>query len=560
MHALVAEQAGRRPNATAVTFGEQELTYAELNTAADELAVRLRAAGVGRGARVGVSLSRDLSLITTLLGVMKAGASYVPLDPSYPSQRIEHMITDSGVAVVVTESDGKPALTVHDDAPKGVAGEVAAEDHAYVIYTSGSTGRPKGVGVRHRNVAALLTATKDFQFDTEDVWTFFHSYAFDFSVWEIWGCLTSGGRLVIVPQEIARDPQEFHRLLDEQRVTVLNQTPSAFAQLLSATGDRDLAVRLLVFGGEQLDSRMLLPWLDARPEDRCRVVNMYGITETTVHCTWTTVTRRAALAGSKSVGVAIPGWSLRVVDPKGRRVPPGVAGEIVVGGAGVADGYLGRPELTAERFPSGPDGARLYRSGDRGRLLANGELEHLGRLDDQVKVRGHRIELGEIKAALLADPAVLAATVLVNRRGDAGDVHLDAYVVGPEAEPTALRDRLTSSLPAYMLPSTITPVPELPLTGNGKLDTTRLPAPIRPVRRAVEHEAGETGRLGQIWAQVLGGPVGLDDNLFLVGGNSLLAARIAAEIRRESLGDVSVQQVYRHPTIRALAGMLGTKS
>jgi amino acid adenylation domain-containing protein len=554
IHGMIAERAAERPDAIAVSCGGERLTYRQLDDAANRVAAGLARRGVVVGSRVGVSQPRGVWLIAALLGVLKAGAAYVPLDPNYPAKRLDFMAADAGLVTVVRDED-------FDEAP-GQLPETSPDDAAYVIYTSGSTGKPKGVVVDHRNVAALLASTRDFAFGGDDVWTFFHSYAFDFSVWEIWGCLATGGRLVVVTAEQTRDPRRFHDLLVDEGVTVLNQTPSAFAQLLSADqeSDRRLSVRLLVFGGEQLDSRMLLRWLDRNPESRCRAVNMYGITETTVHCTWFTVTREAALAGSKSVGVAIPGWTLRVLDLKGRRVPPGVAGEIVVGGAGVTRGYLGRPELTDQRFPLQDNGSRRYRSGDRGRLLVTGELEHHGRLDSQVKVRGHRIELGEIKAELLSDPTVLAAAVVINKRGAAGDMHLDAYLVGPDADPAAVRERLSGLLPAYMVPSTFTKVEELPLTSNGKLDVDRLPEPGSAVTpAAVAKDAADTRDVGRIWEQLLGVRVGLDDNLFMVGGNSLVAARIAAEIRRRRLGEVSVAQIYHNPTIRQLAGVLAER-
>ncbi|WP_143343260.1 AMP-binding protein, partial [Crossiella equi] len=263
---------------------------------------------------------------------------------------------------------------------------------AYVIYTSGSTGRPKGVVVPHRNVLALVAATRpEYALSTADVWTWFHSSAFDFSVWEIWGCLLTGGRLVVVPYFVSREPDRFAELLAAEGVTVLSQTPSAFTQLLTVD-HHALSPRLVVFGGEPLDARVLLPWFDQHPGSR--VVNMFGITETTVHVTHQTLDRSLALAATRSVGPALPGWHLLVLDPEGRVQPPGVPGEICVGGAGVATGYLGQETLTAQRFRwNEHTGSRLYHSGDLGRLRPDGRLEHLGRIDSQVKLRGFRIEL-----------------------------------------------------------------------------------------------------------------------------------------------------------------------
>ncbi|MEW2132092.1 amino acid adenylation domain-containing protein [Streptomyces sp. NPDC005435] len=567
-----ARVAAARPDAPAVGDGTTSLTYRELDRLAGRLARGLVAHGVAPGDRVGICLERTTELVVAMLGVLKAGAAYVPTDPAYPADRLAHTARDAGLDLVITRLADHPAeagTPVTPDAlldagdaldiaePPGATGP---DDPAYVIYTSGSTGRPKGVVVPHRNVVALLDATRDeYGLGPGDVWTFFHSGAFDFSVWEIWGCLLTGGRLVVVPYSVSREPEDFRDLLERERVTVLSQTPSAFSQLLETDHAR-LAVRLVVFGGEPLDARMLLRWFDRHPEEECRLVNMFGITETTVHVTAQTLTRELALAGSKSVGPALPGWHLYVTDTRGRLVPPGVTGEIRVGGVGVALGYLGRPELTAARFTSDPyaDG-RQYHSGDLGRLRPDGTLEHLGRIDSQVKIRGFRIELDEIRSVLLEDPDIRAAAVVVRREepGDPATARLDAYVVPADADTAGVRKRAATVLPAHMLPATVTALDSLPLTTNGKLDAARLPEPARTAPAPTPAPAGETGTapvLQEIWSAVLGTPVGLDDDFFELGGNSLLAVRISAALRGRGLPAVPLRDLFRTPTIRELAG------
>ena len=498
IHDLIAAHAGAHPGSLALSDGGQRMCYAELDERANLLARGLRALGVRDGEHVGTCLERSADLVTALLGVLKAGAVYVPMDPGYPEERLTYTVRDAGIGVVIgvpgefRSGGGVRVITPDDLADLGSGGQpgppvsaVAATDPAYVIYTSGSTGRPKGVAVPHANVVALIDATREeYRLGQADVWTLFHSSAFDFSVWEIWGCLLTGGHLVVVPFWVSRTPEEFRALLAGEKVTVLSQTPSAFGQLVKADRAKPpaLAVRLIVFGGEPLDARMLLPWFDRYPESACRVVNMFGITETTVHVTAETLTRRHALERSRSVGLPLPGWHVQVMDSRQRMVPPGVAGEIYVGGAGVALGYLGRPGLTSQRFVPDPrTGQRMYRTGDKGRMRPDGRLEHLGRLDSQVKVRGFRIELDEIRTVLLESPGVTAAAAVVNNADtdDPASARIDAYVVladgaGPVAD---VRRRARSILPDYMLPATITPLEALPLTTNGKLDVSKLPAP-----------------------------------------------------------------------------------
>ncbi|MEU4272673.1 amino acid adenylation domain-containing protein [Streptomyces sp. NPDC026092] len=571
-----ARVAAARPDAPAVGDGTTTLTYRELDALADRLARGLVARGVAPGDRVGICLERTNEIVAAMLGVLKAGAAYVPTDPAYPADRLAHTAQDAGLDLVITRHAEYPAdagtpvtpddlLASAPDESVELPGVGGPDEPAYVIYTSGSTGRPKGVVVPHRNVGALIDATREeYGLGPDDVWTFFHSGAFDFSVWEIWGCLLTGGRLVVVPYVVSREPEEFRDLLRREGVTVLSQTPSAFSQLLE-TDHAALAVRLVVFGGEPLDARMLLRWFDRHPEDECRMVNMFGITETTVHVTAQTLTRELALAGSKSVGPALPGWHLYVTDARGRLVPPGVTGEIRVGGAGVALGYLGQPELTAARFTADPYAeGRQYHSGDLGRLRPDGTLEHLGRIDSQVKIRGFRIELDEIRSVLLEDPDVRAAAVVV-RRDDPSDpatARLDAYVVPADLDAAGVRKRAATVLPAYMLPATVTPLDSLPLTTNGKLDAARLPEPTRtatpPAAAAATNEgASKAAVLQEVWSAMLGTPVGLDDDFFELGGNSLLAVRISAALRGRGLPAVPLRDLFRTPTIRELAGAGG---
>ncbi|MFS7878067.1 amino acid adenylation domain-containing protein, partial [Streptomyces asiaticus] len=448
------------------------------------------------------------------------------------------------------------------------------EAPAYVIYTSGSTGRPKGVVVSHGNVVRLFEHTRQwFAFGPDEVWTLFHSYAFDFSVWELWGPLLHGGRLVVVPFDVSRSPERFLRLLADERVTFLNQTPSAFYQLIHAdredpaTGDR-LALRHVVFGGEALDLGRLADWYERHGEGApCAplLVNMYGITETTVHVSHLPLNAELAASGAGSlIGRSIPDLRIYVLDGALRPVPPGVAGEMYVAGGGVAQGYLKRPGLSASRFVADPfagDGSRMYRTGDLARWTVHGLLEYLGRADDQVKIRGFRIETGEIAAALSACPGV-ADCAVVARDDRGGERRLVAYVVpqdpGEAPEPALLRDTLAASLPDYMLPSAFVVLEALPLNASGKLDRKALPAPEygpAPAGRAAGTPREEI--LCGLFADVLGVPaVGVDDNFFDLGGHSLLAARIVNRIRSVLAVELSVRTLFEAPTVAALARTL----
>ncbi|MFG1796035.1 amino acid adenylation domain-containing protein [Nocardia sp. NPDC049149] len=450
---LFAAQVARTPDAAALSFGDSTMTYAELSAAAERLALRLHARGIGRGSFVGIHLERSADVVVAILAVLRTGAAYVPLDPMYPADRIEFMIADSGARLVISHSslvsaaaETGPELLLVDEAaeplPGGTLAQAGPHDPCYVIYTSGSTGVPKGVVIEHANVVRLFSATAHwYDFGPQDVWTMFHSYSFDFAVWEMWGALLFGGRLVVVPGSVSRSTTEFAELLAREQVTVLSQTPSAFTQLLRALENApqtELAVRWVVFGGEALDLSSLAPWFD-RFGDAARLVNMYGITETTVHVTYRELTAADVVSAAGSlIGVPLPDLGVLIVDPAGRPVPDGVAGEMLVSGPGVGRGYLNRDELTAERFAASPvlGGRRVYRTGDLARRRADGDLEYLGRIDQQVKVRGFRIELGEIEAAITAHPGVDQAVVLA-RKDSGGSVSLVGYFTPGDASADA---------------------------------------------------------------------------------------------------------------------------
>ncbi|GAB2781049.1 non-ribosomal peptide synthetase [Amycolatopsis magusensis] len=556
----------RTPDAVAVTSGTTELTYRELDRRANRLAHRLIAEGAGPERLVALRLPRSADLVVGVLAVLKAGAGYLPIDPAYPAARIEAMIADARPVCVVEDA----AAEQWPDTDPGV--RVDPGTTAYVIYTSGSTGVPKGVLIPHANVTRLFSATEPwFGFGAQDVWTLFHSYAFDFSVWELWGALLHGGRLVVVPQETARSPEDFLALLAEQRVTVLNQTPSAFYQL-SALPSPPLNLRYVVFGGEALDPSRLAGWLRRHP-DGPRLVNMYGITETTVH-----VTHRVLDGdGTGGVGVPIPDLRTYVLDTALEPVPPGVTGELYVAGAGLARGYLNRPGLTASRFVADPFGApgdaaarsgstrgggratggRMYRTGDLLRWTADGELEYRGRADQQLKIRGFRIEPGEIEAALLAHPDVRGAAVLAHGTGDAR--RLVAYLTGPVPGTTALREFLADALPAHMVPAIFVPLEELPLNANGKLDRRALPEPgARAETRYVAPRTEVETTLAEVWSAVLGlDRVGVEDNFFGLGGDSILSIQVVARARQAGL-TLSSKDLFQHQRIADLARVVTT--
>jgi amino acid adenylation domain-containing protein len=583
IHELVAEQVRRTPDAIAVTFEQENLSYAELDRRANQLAQRLRRLGVKPEVRVALYLDRSSWMVVSILAVLKAGGAYVPIDLAYPPERFRFMLEDSQPVVLITQESlaakipaGMPPLLCLDREWESISQEceetpssgATQENAAYIIYTSGSTGQPKGVIVTHHNVVRLLRQTEHwYHFNATDVWPLFHSYAFDVSVWELWGCLFYGGRLVVVPYLVTRSPGEFYDLLARERVTVLNQTPSAFRQLIwaeeQAPVKRDLHLRYVICAGEALELQSLKPWFERHGDQKPEIVNKYGITETTVHSTFRVIRKTDLTNGMGSViGVPIPDLRIYLADEDLKPVPAGVPGEICVGGAGVARGYLNRPELTAKRFLPDPfsdePGAKLYRSGDLAQINANGELEYLGRMDHQVKIRGFRVELGDIESALNAHSAVRESVVLA-RETTIGDKRLVAYVVPVQTAPTIteLRRHLLEKIPEYMVPATFLFLPALPLTTNGKVDRRALPSPghDRPVLKSAfqaPRTENET-KLAQIWSAVLElDRVGVDDNYFELGGDSIRSISILSRAQEAGM-HLTLQDIFKNPTVAQLA-------
>ena len=584
---LFEEQARKTPDTVAVICEGRALNYSDLNERANRLAHVLIARGIGPEDFVALMVPRSLDMIVTLLGILKAGAAYVPLDPDYPAERVTLLLEDSQPAVVLTNrviASQLPANTprlVLDDLCTIEFLAISPETNprqeertkalaplhpAYIIYTSGSTGTPKGVVVSHQNVARLFAATAaSFHFGPGDTWTLFHSYAFDFSVWEIWGSLLYGGRLVVVPYLISRSPGEFLSLLAREKVTILNQTPSAFYQLMQADQEdsdlgRNLTLRLVIFGGEALDLWRLRDWYQRHSDTVPALVNMYGITETTVHVTCISLDEQVASRSNSSlIGRAISDLRVYVLDNNLQLIPVGVAGELYVAGAGLARGYLNRPGLTAERFvadPFGPPGTRMYRTGDLAKWRADGNLEFLGRTDHQVKIRGFRVELGEIEAALMVLPGV-AEAVVIAREDRPGEKRLVGYVVPASSQtidPGTLRHHLAQSLPDYMVPAAIVELEALPLTPNGKLNRNVLPV---PEFTSAEWRAPQTPQeevFCALFAETLGVErAGTHDNFFELGGDSILSIRLVSRARQAGLA-ITPREVFQLQTVEALAG------
>ena len=584
---LFERVAAMNPNKVAVVCGDASQTYETLNSKANHVARHLRELGVCADSFVAIYLDRSPEMLVAILGILKAGGAYLPIDATYPAVRALEMLDDARpIAVLTTEllvaniAEQISKLSVSIAAIDELVAETSlglanpplaagGPNLAYMIYTSGSTGKPKGVMVTHRNVVRLLDQTDQwFHFDSNDVWTMFHSIAFDFSVWEIWGSLLTGGRLVIVPFAVSRSPRDFYALLSAEKVTVLNQTPSAFSMLVQveqSVAPLPLHLRLVIFGGEALQYRKLAPWFERHGDASPQLVNMYGITETTVHVTYRTIKAGEAESVQESlIGVPIPDMQIHLLDASGKPVAAGEVGEIYVGGGGVSRGYHNRPQLNRERFIADPfvdsANAKLYRTGDLARLRLDGELVYLGRNDSQVKINGFRIELGEVEAAMAAVPGVQQSCVVAHTDGS-GEARLAAYFVpsrGAELDARYFGRFFAERIPAHMRPSSYTRLKELPLTVNGKLDTAALPAPsvgpslqqegVPQSLSAIEEE------VARVFTETLDlRSIGPDDNFFDCGGTSLLLIRAHLRLQARFARPIPVTLMFECPTVRLLA-------
>ncbi|MCP4990325.1 MAG: amino acid adenylation domain-containing protein [Colwellia sp.] len=592
IHQLFENQAAQKPDQIAIMYEGQHLTYRELNEKANQLAYYIRHLGIVPDDPVGICMDRSFDMLVSIIGILKAGGVYLPLDPTYPIERISFMLEDSKAGVLISQVSFKDNIASNLSGNKKIVfidadwSDISkcsienpdpitnADNVAYIIYTSGSTGKPKGVMVTHYNVTRLFAATdRWFKFNQDDVWTLFHSYAFDFSVWEIWGSLLYGGKLVVVPLHVSRSPETFYKLLSKEKITVLNQTPSAFRQLMQINDPSPLNLRYVIFGGEALDIQGLRPWFEKHGETRPELINMYGITETTVHVTYRPITMADMDKPGSLIGKPILDLMIRIMDKHRQPVPPGIPGEIYVGGEGVARGYLNRDEPNTERFitiPIDGEDIRFYKTGDLARILPDGDIEYLGRIDFQVKIRGFRIELGEIESLLRAyNKAVKDVLVLLRGKEDS-EKRLDAYIVlnDPDQNKSipAIRSYLQERLPEYMVPSSFTVIETIPLTPNGKVDTKALPVP--DTERSDLEETYISPRtelectIAKVWQEILkiDNP-GINDNFFDLGGNSLLMVKVKNRLLEVSGHDMQVTDLFRHPTIKLLSEYMdnGTK-
>jgi amino acid adenylation domain-containing protein len=552
---------------------EQHITYRQLNINSNQLARVLRAKGVKPDAIVGLLVDRSIEMIVGIIGILKAGGAYLPIEPDYPPERIKYMLADSSTGILLTTGVLKENIpfdqeVVYLEAEKIKETEKTNLDAkclphhlAYIIYTSGTTGKPKGTMIQHKNVVRLMFNDKClFDFNSSDIWTMFHSYCFDFSVWEMYGPLLYGGELVVIPKMVARDPGHYLKILRENKVTVLNQTPSAFYNLVNEelkSPGKDLYIRYVIFGGEALQPLKLKEWKEMYPG--VKLINMFGITETTVHVTYKEITDREIALNISNIGKPIPTSSTYVVDQGLELSPLGIAGELCVGGEGVSRGYLNRPGLTRTKFVENTfkPGERLYRSGDLARILENGEMEYLGRIDHQVQVKGFRIELGEIESQLLKHAEIREAAVIA-REDEHGNAYLCAYVVSrKELSISQLREYLLKVVPDYMVPLYFVQLEKIPLTPNGKIDRNALPDPEVKISQDDKYAPPENelqAKLAQIWGKVLAVErVGITDKYFDIGGDSIKAIRLLSVINETLNTNLKIVDLFTNETIEKLA-------
>ncbi|CAC9975507.1 non-ribosomal peptide synthetase [Flavobacterium panici] len=567
---LFEEQVVKSQDNTALVLGNETLSYNELNERANQVARLLRAKGLEREGVVGILMEKSFEVVIGMLGILKAGGVYVPIDVNYPQNRIDYIVENSGLKMILTIPEFENIVDKKDVSNIFIseADEIkdksnldivnSPNDMCYIIYTSGTTGVPKGVMVEHRNVVRLLF-NKGFQFDftDKDVWTMFHSHCFDFSVWEMYGPLLYGGVLIIITTLEARDPSRFVKIMEDNKVTVLNQTPTSFYNLIRESIEKNAnlnALRYVVFGGEALTPSKLNHWRDLYPNTK--LINMYGITEVTVHMTYKEIGDAEIQHSISNIGKALPTGSIYLLDNNMKPVPVGVIGEIYVGGEGVARGYMNNKELTDSRFIKNPfkEGDRLYRSGDLAVLLENGDLEYKRRSDNQIQLKGFRIELKEIEHHLYQHKLIDNAVVIM-RVSKKDEPYLCAYYVGKEElDINNLRSYLEELLPHYMIPSFYVKIDEMPFTSNNKIDIAKLPEPkIGFLGNYIAPTNKEEQIMCEIWAKYMDiEQVGIMDNFFSLGGDSLRAIALISTINEKLSASLMIADLYSFPTIKEL--------
>ncbi|NOQ25406.1 MAG: amino acid adenylation domain-containing protein [Bacteroidales bacterium] len=576
LHRIFEEQVEKQGDKIAAKFGDQQISYRELNNKANQLGHALQQDGIGLNSIVGLIQDKSIEMLISILGVLKAGGSYLPINPTYPQERIEFLINDSNADLVIVsnETSGetiKPQINVNslfgtDLSTSNLVLEQTSESAAYIIYTSGTTGKPKGVIINHENVVRLLFNESNlFDFNDQDVWSMFHAYNFDFSVWEFYGSLLKGGELIVLSDTEVKDANLISEKILKENITVFNQTPASFYNLKNSNEsllNKNLQLRYVIFGGDALAPAKLKIWKDHFPE--IKFINMYGITETTVHVSYKEISDNEIARGKSNIGKSIPTLASYILDENQELLPQGAGGEICVSGAGISMGYLNNPELTHEKFIINPfkPGEYIYRSGDKGRILPDGDIEYLGRIDQQVKIRGYRIELAEIEKVLLKHENIEKCVVIVKE--DSEDKHLCSYIVyEKEIEQEELRTYLSNHLPDYMIPSYFVKMDTLPLTANGKVNRKALPNP--EVKAGDDYVAPSNElekKMVSIWSEVLDVPeeeLSVMANFFALGGHSLKAMDVTNKIQEIFNVAVPLTQVLNSLTIRSLVLLISVK-
>lgn len=575
---IFEEQVEKTPNRIAVSINNEKITYKELNSRANKLANYLVKKGVSTDIPVGIRINKSIEMIVGILAIIKAGGCYLPINLSYPEKRVSFMLKDSKAKLLLTNNKSNDLKleietinlddsNIYEQDDKNLTIKNNIDDLIYIIYTSGSTGVPKGAMLTHRNVIRLMKNDKFlFDFNENDVWTMFHSVAFDFSVWEMYGALLYGGRLVLVPEDIAKSPKQFLELLRNEQVTVLNQTPTFFYNLLEQemkNKDNKLKVRYIIFGGEALKPNLIKSWKDKYPFTK--LINMYGITETTVHVTFKELSKEDLLSSKSNIGVPIPTLKTYILDKKHRLLPIGVEGEICVSGDGVCRGYLNRPELNNEKFIKNPfnRNEKLYCSADSAILKEDGNLCYKGRIDNQVKIRGFRVELGEIETKLLRHPSISKCVVLAKKDSDK-DSHLVAYIVcNKDVRIDELKEYMKDLVPTYMIPNYFVKLEDIPINSNGKADRKALSNVKYTIER--ENKYAEPRNDFEKTLKIIIekemniSDVGIDDDILNLGADSLTLMRITAELLDKNY-EVNIQKFYEQKTIRKINDTLYTEN